>query len=419
VWAAKRLDIGWRDLAAATGHSFSPASAAALAAKVEQLLDSRQTLACLSVRSAFDLLLAALRLPPGSDVLMSAVTIPDMVRIAEHHGLVPVPVDLDLESLAPRLDALEAAITPRARAIVVAHLFGSRVELEPIVAIARRHRLLVIEDLAQGFGGLHDWGHPDSDVALFSFGPIKTGTALGGALVFVRDRRLLDKMRELHAAYPYQARGAYAVRLLKYAALKAASTRPCYDALVALLQLAGCDYDRLFAGLVRGFPGPELFRRLRRRPAAPLLALLLRRLMQFDPESLARRASRARRLIRRLGGRYCIPGRAATEHSHWVVPILADDPPAIIAALARAGFHATQARSMVTVPPLTDRQHLAPQVAQTLVERSVFLPLYPELPDRELTRLADLLLALAPGQPAAVSTPKPRALVRSFSSNRP
>ena len=55
----------------------------------------------LSVRTALDLLLEAWALPRGSEVLMSAVTIPDMVAIVRHHGLVPVPVDLDMRRLAP------------------------------------------------------------------------------------------------------------------------------------------------------------------------------------------------------------------------------------------------------------------------------------------------------------------------------
>ena len=64
-------------------------------------------LACRSVRSGFHLLLESLALPAGSEVLVSAVTHPDMVRILESHGLVAVPVDLDIATLAPRLDLAE------------------------------------------------------------------------------------------------------------------------------------------------------------------------------------------------------------------------------------------------------------------------------------------------------------------------
>jgi perosamine synthetase len=83
-------------------------------------------LVCLSVRSAFDLLLCALDLPPGDEVLVSAVTHPDMVRILELHGLRPVPVDLDPWTLAPEPWSLRAAVTERTRAVLVAHLFGAQ-----------------------------------------------------------------------------------------------------------------------------------------------------------------------------------------------------------------------------------------------------------------------------------------------------
>lgn len=100
----------------------------------------------LSVRTAFDLYLKALKLPRGSVVICSALTIPDMVTIFEEHGLVLVPVDLDPDTLAPELGSLEDAVVRcsgggggdggvmgdgeqrrRVRAIYVAHVFGAQV----------------------------------------------------------------------------------------------------------------------------------------------------------------------------------------------------------------------------------------------------------------------------------------------------
>ena len=72
-------------------------------------------LACYSVRSGFHLLLSALELPRGSEVLFSAVTHPDMPRIAEHHGLVPVPADLDPETMAPTPVSLARCVGPRSQ----------------------------------------------------------------------------------------------------------------------------------------------------------------------------------------------------------------------------------------------------------------------------------------------------------------
>jgi dTDP-4-amino-4,6-dideoxygalactose transaminase len=110
-------------------------------------------LVCFSVRSGFDLLLGVLAETSESEVLVSSVTHPDMVRIIEGHGLRAVPVDLDTATLEPRVELLKEALSPRTRAIVVAHLFGGRFDLGPVAAFARRHGLLVVEDCAQAFRG--------------------------------------------------------------------------------------------------------------------------------------------------------------------------------------------------------------------------------------------------------------------------
>lgn len=67
----------------------------------------------LSVRTGFDAFLTIMNFPPHSEVLMSACTISDMPKIVTAHGLYPVPVDLDLNTLSPRFDLLELAVTPQ------------------------------------------------------------------------------------------------------------------------------------------------------------------------------------------------------------------------------------------------------------------------------------------------------------------
>lgn len=406
MWPPKRIDIDWSDIAFALSSFLGrmPATGS---------LDAAGQLACLSVRSGFDLLLSAASFPAGDEVLMSALTIPDMPRIVAHHGLVPVPVDLDIETLAPRLDLLEAAVTPRTRAIVVAHLFGSRVPMQPIVEIASRHGLLVIEDVAQSWRGQRDHGHPQSGAALFSFGPIKTATALGGAIIEVRDPQLLRRMRDLHEQWPRQSALQSLKRLGKYAAIKALTARPPYTAIVNLARLAGCDYDAAFANFVRGFAGNGFFERLRQRPSMPLLKLLDHRMRAYQAERLARRVALAYRLADQLEADYELPGSAARDHSHWVFPVLTAEPAAMIHTLAAARFHATQGRSLAVVDPPADRPELEPSAARRLLREAVFLPLYPDLPTREVDRLAQVLLK-SPLRGSPRAQPKAEALLADF-----
>src|SRR3546814_4011443 len=118
--------------------------------------------------------------------------------------------------MAPRLVLIERASGPNTRAIVVAHLFGARLDLDPVIELAHRKGLVVFEDCAQAFDGQAYKGHPESDVAMFSFGPLKTATALGGAILRVRDAGLRGKMGVIQDTYPVQPAGAYGKRVLKF-----------------------------------------------------------------------------------------------------------------------------------------------------------------------------------------------------------
>lgn len=146
-----RIDIGIADLAFGAVATLLPLGPARPARAVEaRWSPDGDTLACLSARSAFDLLLSGLDLAPGSEVLVSAVTVPDMPRILAEHGLVAVPVDLDVDTLGPRVDLLERLRTPRTRAVLVAHLFGGRLDLGPVAAFAPRARPAVGGGLRPG-----------------------------------------------------------------------------------------------------------------------------------------------------------------------------------------------------------------------------------------------------------------------------
>lgn len=182
MWSRKRIEIGWTDLLVGAVGTFVSRSEAIQLSRIEQAWGAPLE-ACLTLRSAFDLMLHAYALPRGSEVLVSAVTIPGMLHILEHHGLVPVPVGLNRRDLSPNLVEAQALVTPRTRAVLIAHLFGNRIDVKPWSALARDHDLLLWEDCAQAYVGGKYRGHDESDARLFSFGPTKTSTALGGGIL--------------------------------------------------------------------------------------------------------------------------------------------------------------------------------------------------------------------------------------------
>ena len=409
MWSRKRFDISWRDLCLAATDCLVPWRRARSPDDVQWMRASRGgVIACLSVRSGLDLLLSAAGFPRGSEVLVSAITIADMVRIIERHGLVPVPLDLDPELAFPRPGDIASRITPRTRAVLIAHLFGATMPVDDHIEIARRHGLMFIEDCAQAYRGPDYAGHPAADVSLFSFGTIKTATALGGALMRVRDAELLAEIRLRHAAYDRQSRWAYLGRILKYLVLKALSYRIPLQCLILALRLLGRDYDRTLNSSVSGFAPDRLFDSIRRQPCAPLLGLLRRRIARFDPRRQALRAARGRRLAEALRGSYACPTARVAPHAFWVFPILTDAPDGARLELFRHGFDSTQGHSLAIVEPPAGRGDLEPREARRFLGRLLFLPFYDEMPDRELARLAEILVRFS--GPRAESTDSGRDL---------
>jgi perosamine synthetase len=393
MWSRKRLDIGWFDLLYGFGVFFSVRNRKQLQDEVEQLWsDAGDSFACLSVRSGFDLLLKTLNYPAGSEVLISALTIPDMVRILEEHDLVPVPLDLNAGYLAPTPEMIHRAITPKTKAVVIAHLFGIHIPLDSLIEESHRHELLFIEDCAQAYKGLSFTGHPHADVSMFSFGTIKTATTLGSALFRVSDQNILETMQQKQNAYSIQSRSSHLRRWMTAAVLKVLSSYYLYGLIVRICRTFRIDYDRLFNSMVRGFPGPELFRRLRRQPCSALLLLLKRRLKQFDHKRLAERTRKGNLLAEVLRNRVRCPTGNCAPNSHWVFPVLAEDSRQTVRLLAQSGFDATQGQSMCVIDHPEHCPECEPKSACELLEQVVFLPLYPETPDDELERLADVIV---------------------------
>lgn len=402
----KQLDIGWTDLACGLARCLLPAARDTLHNRLAQQWSSHDTaLACLSVRSGFDLMLQHLALPRGSEILVSAITIRDMVTIIEHHGLRAVPVDIDPADCAMRCDLAEAAITPRTRAILIAHLFGSRMNMTNIIALARRHKLLVFEDCAQAYAADGYRGHPGSDVALFSFGSIKTATALGGAMLTFRDAALCAAIRQMQHGYPVQSRWLYLRRILKHACLKALACRLPYTIFTAWCRASGTEHDRIISNAVRGFRGVDLMRNIRHQPSQPLLALLNRRLRNYRPHHLASRIAAAREAAGCLPS-FQFAGSRNANHTHWVLPLLSTQPDRLVRHLWENGIDATRgATSLFAVPP-TDSSQTAPAAARHLIDSAVYLPI-DEVSKPEIQRMANVIMNFE----ATVPSPAETALV--------
>jgi dTDP-4-amino-4,6-dideoxygalactose transaminase len=146
------------------------------------------------------LALAAAGVGAGDEVITVAHTAVATVSAIELLGARPVFVDIEPDCFTLDPARLEAAITPRTKAVIPVHLYGQPVDLDPVLEIARRHGLVVIEDCAQCHGAEYhgrrtgSFGH----LGCFSFYPTKNLGALGdGGAVVTNDAELAAKVRAL------------------------------------------------------------------------------------------------------------------------------------------------------------------------------------------------------------------------------
>ncbi len=149
---------------------------------------------------AITIALQAVGVGPGDEVVTVANTcVPTIVGI-EAAGARPVLVDVDPATCTIDPSLLEAALTPRTRAIVPVHLYGQCADLDPVLALARERGLRVVEDCAQAHGAELVGRRAGSlgDAAAFSFYPTKNLGALGdGGAVVTRDHQTAERARLL------------------------------------------------------------------------------------------------------------------------------------------------------------------------------------------------------------------------------
>lgn len=169
-------------------------------AEFAQFVGTPECVACNSGTDALLLALRALEIGPGDEVITSPFTFIATAEAISLVGATPVFVDIDAQTFNLDIEQVEAAITPRTRALLPVHLFGQPVDMTRLMAIAQAHQLVVVEDCAQATGA--QWagetvgsiGH----VGCFSFFPTKNLGACGdGGAATARDPAIAAKIKML------------------------------------------------------------------------------------------------------------------------------------------------------------------------------------------------------------------------------
>ncbi len=141
---------------------------------LEQYLGVKHVIPCANGTDALQITMMALGLKPGDEVIVPAFTYVATAEVIGLLGLTPVMTDVDPGTMNITAANIEAAITPRTKAIVPVHLFGQSADMASIMALAKKHNLFVIEDNAQAIGA--DYTFPAAGTTSGDGETKKTGT---------------------------------------------------------------------------------------------------------------------------------------------------------------------------------------------------------------------------------------------------
>jgi dTDP-4-amino-4,6-dideoxygalactose transaminase len=172
-------------------------------AGLETFLGAKHVIPCANGTDALQIALMALGLKPGDEVIVPAFTYVSSAEVIALLQLNPVMVDVDPDTFNVTAELVEAAITPKTKAIIPVHLFGQSCDMEPIIKLAKKHGLFIVEDNAQSIGATYTFsdGHQQrtgalGDVGCTSFYPSKNLGAYGdGGAINANDDEIGAKLR--------------------------------------------------------------------------------------------------------------------------------------------------------------------------------------------------------------------------------
>ena len=196
------VDAGIQDVINNTAFINGPA-VKEFQADLENYLNVKHVIPCANGTDALQIAMMALDLKPGDEVITASFTYVATAEVIGLLGLTPVLVDVYPDTFDIDIEAIEKAITPKTKAIVPVHLFGQCADMERIMAVAKKHNLFVIEDVAQAIGA--DYTFTDGKkakagtigtIGCTSFFPSKNLGCYGdGGAIYTNDDALAKKLR--------------------------------------------------------------------------------------------------------------------------------------------------------------------------------------------------------------------------------
>jgi len=399
-YSAIYIDASWLQILRSMFEALKPGDQPALKRKVESLFSRNgYALMCLSVRSALDLYLQRKKFPKGSEILMTSVNIPDLSQMFRFHGLIPVPVDIDPDTLLPTIEDVKEATTEKTVAMMISHLYGTNMEVDSLIDYCHENKLDFLEDSAETFCGLKYQGNPRADFTYISFGTIKTCTSLGGGIVIVRGNEMLYReMKEVQEAYPLMKRKDYWKKILKAMLCMATLNVTSINGFVRRFSDPfGFDYQSAIVSMVRGFPADDSFLfKFRVQPNAPMLAFFLYRLTTFDQPDYDEHQKQLRDIEKELNENGVkTPGNRWNASRHfWLYPIIVADKELCFKMLQAKGVDAYKQSTQLRVvePPIGYKDA---KVARHMMNNILYMPLHRLVPKNHKESIRDEIIKVA------------------------
>lgn len=408
-----RLDISYRDIAFAVWQCICCSSTMSRYCQLEQEVSQEwnvqegTVVTGLSVRSLLDLYLRAASFPAESEIIVAPpINIPGMMQVLQHHNIKIVPVDIPTTEdgkcvVAVDVDAVKNAITSETVAILIVHPFGmictTDEDMRALSHLAKQHNIHLLEDCAECFAGLSDASYQGStlaDVSFFSFGTIKTSTALGGGIAIVRSSKQQEQATKMnrmhHSLYKQQTAVEYLRKVLWCLVVQCLADCPLlYGILFAIVSLLGLDFDAMVSFSTKSFVSTnrehgssdvKYLEQLRKRPATALLSVLLRRLRQSQTvvPSVTKRAEQCKytsTVLKKMAPHVELPvALSDPANTFWLFPIQVDEPDNVSGQLLANGFDVPRGLSQLECIAKYASNQTRCDRAEELMNRVIYLP---------------------------------------------
>ena len=346
-----------------------------------------------SARYGFHLLLEGLGIGAGDEVVIPALTYFAIPAMAAASGVRPVFADIGLRSHVLDPESFRRAITPRTRAVVPTHLFGTPCDMDAIRAIAAEHGVKVIEDVAQATGARYRGAMVGSlgDAAYYTFGLTKNITTLSGAMVTTSDGALAASVRARMEASSWTSRRGCAKEALTGMAMRVATHPAVYPAVVVGNRLGKDPIHERFGEAERRYDSvPSHYQKA--RPRAVQAAVGLKQLERLEALNSARTRN-GRFLDDNLGH---VPGLTVPTYPEGAEPIYMSfvvhhrDRDGLAAGLRRRGVDTTVGYmgNHASSPLFPDHASRCPH-AETAVADLLHIPVHPNLSASDLQHMCE------------------------------